>query len=121
MIEQDIRVLVVEGRFYPELQVELRRGAERALKAAGVEFDVLGVPGAFEIPGAIAFDEEAGHRPAGGRYDGYVGLGCGIRGETTHYDDGCGESARGLMDLAIGRKLAVGYAILTCETDAQAW
>ena len=121
MIEEDIRVLVVEGRFYPELQVELRRGAERALKAAGVDFDVLAVPGAFEIPGAIAFAEDVGHRPTGVRYDGYVALGCVIRGETTHYDYVCTESARGLMDLAIGRKLAVGYGILTCETDAQAW
>ena len=121
MIEQDVRVLVVEGRFYPELQVELRRGAERALKAAGVEFDVLAVPGAFEIPAAIAFAEEAGHRPAGVRYDGYVALGCVIRGETTHYDYVCSESARGLMDLAVGRRLAIGYGILTVETDAQAW
>jgi 6,7-dimethyl-8-ribityllumazine synthase len=55
------------------------------------------------------------------RYDGYVALGCVIRGETTHYDYVCAESARGLMDLAIGRKLAVGYGVLTVENDEQAW
>ena len=121
MIQQDIRVLVVEGRFYPDIQAELRQGATRALEAAGASFDVVAVPGAFEIPAAIAFAEEAGHKPTGIRYDGYVALGCVLRGETTHYDYVCGESARGLMDLAIGRKLAVGYGILTCENDAQAW
>jgi 6,7-dimethyl-8-ribityllumazine synthase len=121
MIEQEIRVLVVEGLFYADIQAELRQGAVRALQAAGAQYDVLGVPGAFELPAAIAFAEEAGHRPAGVRYDGYVALGCVIRGETTHYDYVCTESARGLMDLAIGRKLAIGYGVLTCENDAQAW
>ena len=121
MIEQETRVLVIEGLFYPEIQAELRKGAERALQAAGAVFDVVGVPGAFEIPGAIAFAEEAGHRPAGIRYDGYVALGCVIRGETTHYDYVCQESARGLMDLAVGKRLAIGYGILTVETDAQAY
>ena len=121
MVDDAVRVLVVEGRFYPELQDELRRGAARALDAAGAEYDVAAVPGAFELPAAIAFAEEAGHRPAGVRYDGYVALGCVIRGETTHYDYVCAESARGLMDLAIGRKLAVGYGVLTVENDEQAW
>ena len=121
MIEQDTTVLVVEGLFYPDIQQELRKGATRALQAAGARFEVVGVPGAFEIPAAIAFAEEAGHRPAGVRFDGYVALGCVIRGETSHYDYVCAESARGLMDLAVGRKLAVGYGILTTDTDAQAW
>lgn len=121
MLEQDIRILVVEGRFYPEIQGELRKGASRALKAAQAEFDLVEVPGAFEIPAAVALAEEAGHRPTGVRYDGYVALGCVIRGETTHYDYVCGESARGLMELSIGKRLAIGYGILTVETDAQAW
>ena len=120
MAEDPTRVLVVEGRFYPEIQDALRAGAARALEAGGAEFDVIGVPGAFEIPAAIAFAEEAGHRPAGVRYDGYVALGCVIRGETTHYDYVCGESARGLMDLAIAKRLAIGYGVLTVENDAQA-
>ena len=120
MAEDPPRVLVVEGRFYGHIQDQLRRGAARVLEAAGADFDVVAVPGAFEIPAAIAFAEEAGHRPAGVRYDGYVALGCVIRGETTHYDYVCAESARGLMDLAVGRKLAVGYGILTVEDEAQA-
>ena len=120
MNDEAPRVLVVEGRFYPDLQEELRRGASRALTTAGAVFDVVGVPGAFEIPAAIAVAEEAGHRPTGVRYDGYVALGCVIRGETTHYDYVCAESARGLMDLAIGKRLAVGYGILTVENEAQA-
>ena len=120
MAEDPARVLVVEGRFYPEIQEALRAGAARVLEAAGADFDVIGVPGAFEIPAAIAFAEEAGHRPAGVRYDGYVALGCVIRGETSHYEYVCAESARGLMDLAIGRKLPVGYGILTVENEAQA-
>jgi 6,7-dimethyl-8-ribityllumazine synthase len=121
MAEDPPRVLVVEGRFYPELQDELRRGAVRVLEAAAASFDVVAVPGAFEIPAAVALAEEAGHRPMGVRYDGYVALGCVIRGQTTHYDYVAGESARGLMDLAIARKLAIGFGILTCENDEQAW
>jgi 6,7-dimethyl-8-ribityllumazine synthase len=70
------------------------------------------VPGAFEIPGVIAM--------AAGHYDGFVALGCVVRGETTHYDYICGESARGLMDLAINKKLAIGYGILTVDTMEQA-
>ncbi|HEX8568991.1 MAG TPA: 6,7-dimethyl-8-ribityllumazine synthase [Caulobacteraceae bacterium] len=121
MADDPPRVLVVEGRFYADIQDEMRRGAAQALEVAGAPFDVIVVPGAFEIPGAIAFAEEAGHRPAGTRYDGYVALGCVIRGETSHYDYVCGESARGLMDLAIGKRLAIGYGVLTCENDDQAW
>ena len=120
MAEDALRVLVVEGRFYPEIQDELRRGAAAVLDAAGAAYDVITVPGAFEIPAAIAFSEEAGHRPMGVRYDGYVALGCVIRGETTHYDYVCAESARGLMDLAVGRRLALGYGVLTVENEAQA-
>ena len=70
------------------------------------------VPGAFEIPAAIAWH--------GDRFDGYLAFGCVVRGETSHYDYVCGESARGLMDLSIGRGLAIGYGILTVESLAQA-
>lgn len=121
MADQPLRVLVVEARFYERIAEELRRGAIDAIGAYGAQHDLVSVPGAFEIPAAIAFAEEAGHRPAGARYDGYVALGCVIRGETTHYDYVCGESARGLMDLAVGRKLAIGYGVLTVEDEAQAW
>jgi 6,7-dimethyl-8-ribityllumazine synthase len=79
------------------------------------------VPGALEIPAAIAFAEDAAHRPAGRRYDGYVALGTVIRGETYHFEVVSNESARGLMDLTIGKRLAIGNGVLTTETDEQAW
>ena len=120
MIEDKVRILIVEARYYSHIQDELLGGAKSALDALGADYDVVTVPGAFEIPGVIAIAEEGGHRPAGVRYDGYVALGCVIRGETSHYDYVCGESARGLMDLAIGKRLAIGYGILTVEDEAQA-
>lgn len=108
-------VLIVEARFYEDLADELVKGAMATLEAAGVTYDRIAVPGAFEIPAAI------GYAAQGGKYAGYVALGCVIRGETTHYDYVCGESARGLQDLAIQRHLAIGYGILTCENGEQAW
>ncbi len=120
MIEDKVRILIVEARYYAHIQDELLAGAKSALEALGADYDVVTVPGAFEIPAIIAIADEGGHRPAGVRYDGYVALGCVIRGETTHYDYVCGESARGLMDLAIGKRLAIGYGILTVEDEAQA-
>ena len=111
------RILIVEARFYEEIADELARGAIAALDSAGATHDRISVPGAFEIPAAIGM---AARSPEGG-YDGYVALGCVIRGETSHYDYVCGESARGLQDLAVRDGLAIGYGILTCETDEQAW
>ncbi|MFN3461399.1 MAG: 6,7-dimethyl-8-ribityllumazine synthase [Oceanibaculum sp.] len=108
-------VLIVEARFYEDLADELVKGAMAALDAAGATYDRIAVPGAFEIPAAI------GYAAQGGKYAGYVALGCVIRGETTHYDYVCGESARGLQDLAIQQRLAIGYGILTCENGEQAW
>ena len=84
------------------------------LEAAGATAELVEVPGAFEIPGVIAMAADSA------RYDGYVALGCVIRGQTTHYDYVCGESARGLMTLAVERRLAIGYGILTVENEAQA-
>lgn len=106
-------ILIVQAPYYTEVAEELRRGAEAALTEAGARFDVLSVPGALEIPGAIAMAEESE------RYDGYVALGCVIRGETSHYDIVAGESARGLMALSL-EGAAVGNAILTCENGDQA-
>jgi 6,7-dimethyl-8-ribityllumazine synthase len=120
MLEDPLRILIVEARFYDHIADELLAGARAALKAAGAESDVVTVPGALEIPGVIAMAEEGGHRPAGVRYDGYVALGCVIRGETYHFEIVAGESARGINDLAIGRRLAIGNGILTVETEAQA-
>jgi 6,7-dimethyl-8-ribityllumazine synthase len=120
-MEDALRILVVEARFYNAISDALLEGAAEALKAYGAEFDVVTVPGAFELPAAIAFAEDAGHTAAGVRYDGYVALGCVIRGETTHYDYVCGESARGLMNLSVEKRLAVGYGVLTVEDEDQAW
>jgi 6,7-dimethyl-8-ribityllumazine synthase len=109
-------LLIVEARYYEALSDALLDGARAALADAGASFEVITVPGALEIPAAIAFAAE-GER----QYDGYVALGCVIRGETYHFDIVANESSRGLMDLAIGRGLASGNGILTVENEAQAW
>src|ERR1700739_3476240 len=121
MLEDTLRVLVVEARYYGDIADELLAGASDALRAYGAEFDVVTVPGAFELPAAIALAEEGGHGPGGVRYDGFVALGCVIRGETTHYDYVCCEAARGLVELSLGKKLAIGYGVLTVEDEDQAW
>ena len=108
-------ILVVEAPYYAHIAAELRRGAERALDAAGATHESIAVPGSFEIAGAIGFAARASDG-----FDGFVALGCVIRGETTHYDHICAESARGLQDLAIRDGLAIGYGILTVENEAQA-
>ena len=121
MPTEKLKVLIVEARFYDDLADALLAGATETLKAHDVEYDVVTVPGALEIPGAIAIADEGGHRPVGVRYDGYIALGTVIRGETYHFEVVSNESARGLMDLTIGKKLAIGNGILTCEDDDQAW
>jgi len=115
-------ILVVEARFYPDIAEEMARGAIAELENAGATYERLEVPGAFEIPTAIrmairSLDFFAGRR----RFDGYVALGCVIRGETSHYDYVSGESARKLQDLATEHVLALGYGILTCDNAEQAW
>ena len=122
MSQDKTRILIVEARFYSDLADELLKGATDALEAFGAEHDVITVPGALEIPAAIALAEEGGHRPAAAApYDGYVALGTVIRGETYHFEIVSNESARGLVDLSIGRNLAIGNGILTVEDEAQAW
>src|SRR5438094_614047 len=122
MSETKTRVLIVEARFYSDLSDELLRGATQALESFGAEYEILTVPGALEIPGAISVAEEAGHRPAGGApFDGYVALGTVIRGETYHFEIVSNESARGIMDLTVRKQLAIGNGILTVEDEAQAW
>lgn len=108
-------ILLVEAPYYAHIAELLRQGAERALDEAGATRDAISVPGAFEIPAAIALVAESTNQ-----FDGFVALGCVIRGETTHYDHICAESARGLQDLAVRDRLAIGYGILTVETEAQA-
>ena len=113
------RILVVEARFYDDIADMLLEGATRALKRSGAAFDRVSVPGALEIPPAIAIALDAATR-RGEPYDGVVALGCVIRGETSHYDVVAGESARALMDLALSHRLAVGNGILTVDTQEQA-
>lgn len=111
-------LLIVEARFYEEIADELLAGATAVLKQAGATFDRIAVPGALEIPAAIAMALEAGED--GEEYDGFVALGCVIRGETSHYDIVAGESARALMDLAVNESVAIGNGIITCENADQA-
>ena len=99
--------LIVEARFYDALADAQVEGATRAFTAAGATYERISVPGALEIPAAIAFAHSGSVH-----YDGYVALGCVIRGETTHYDIVCNESARALMDLAVAENLAIGNGIL---------
>lgn len=121
MSDQPLRILIVEARFYDDLADALLEGAADALKAYGAEYDVVTVPGALEIPGAIAMAEEAGRGPGGVAYDAYVALGCVIRGETYHFEIVSNESARGVMDLTVGKRLCIGNGILTTEDEEQAW
>jgi len=107
-------LLIVEARFYDALADAELAGAVAALKVAGATHDLLTVPGALEIPAAIAFADAAG------QYDGYVALGCVIRGETYHFEVVAGESARAIMALTLDG-LAIGNGILTVENEAQAW
>jgi 6,7-dimethyl-8-ribityllumazine synthase len=120
LLEDKIRLLIIEARFHGPVSDALLKGASAAITAAGAEYDVVTVPGALELPAAVAMADEGGHRPAGIRYDGYVALGCVIRGETYDFEVVSNEQARGLTDLAIGRRLAIGSGVLTVDTLAQA-
>ena len=110
------KLLIVEARFYDDIADALLDGAKAALAQAGAAFDVVTVPGALEIPAAIAMALRSGQP-----YDGYVALGCVIRGETAHFDIVAGESARGLMDLSVAYAAPIGNGIITVENEAQAW
>ena len=108
------RLLLVIAPYYRDIADQLQRGAEAVAAEAGATLDRVFVPGAFEIPAAIALAAKTN------QYDGFVGLGCVVRGETSHYDYVCGESARGLMNLSTFEGLSIGYGILTVENIAQA-
>lgn len=110
-------LLIVEARFYADLADELVAGAIEAIEAAGGTWNRVEVPGALEIPAAISMADAGASKS----FDGYVALGCVIRGETSHYDYVCGESARALQDLGVQDLLAVGNGILTVEDYDQAW
>jgi len=119
MAEVRQRILIVEARFYEGLADALLEGARSAIAKAGADCEVVTVPGALEIPAAIAIAERSESRNGG--FDGYVALGCVIRGETYHFEIVAGESARALMAIAIDTGLAIGNGILTVEDEDQAW
>jgi 6,7-dimethyl-8-ribityllumazine synthase len=113
-------LLIVEARFYDDMADALLEGATEALKAAGATYDIITVPGALEIPPAIAMALDAADDD-GTQYDGFVALGMVIRGETYHFDIVSNESSRALMDLAVSESLPLGNGILTVDNDEQAW
>jgi 6,7-dimethyl-8-ribityllumazine synthase len=108
------KLLLVVSPYYRGVADMMQRGAEAAAEQAEATLDRIFAPGAFELPAAIA------HASKAGVYDGFVALGCVVRGETSHYDYVCGESARGLMNLSTFDGLAIGYGILTVDTLEQA-
>ena len=115
-----LRILIVEARYYEDIADKLLAGAVATLEAAGATHDRLTVPGALEVPPAVAIALDAAQakrKP----YDGVVALGCVIQGETYHFDLVSNESARGLMDLAIDRQIPLGNGILTVDNEAQAY
>ena len=114
------RALIVEARFYDDIQDALLEGAVAELEAAGVTHEVITVPGALEIPAAIAIALDAAEKN-GKPYDAVVALGCVIRGDTIHFEIVSMESSRALMDLAVARKIPLGNGIITVNTEAQAW
>lgn len=107
-----MKILIIEARFYPEIADPMLAGAKKVLDAAGAEYELLSVSGALEIPAVISMARDS--------FDGFVALGCVIRGETYHFDIVSNESARGINDLAMQHKLAIGNGIITVENRAQA-
>jgi 6,7-dimethyl-8-ribityllumazine synthase len=114
------RALIVEARFYDDIQDALLDGAISELKSAGVTHDVITVPGALEVPAAVAIALDAAEQ-AGKPYDAVIALGCVIRGDTIHFEIVSTESSRALMDIAVARRMPLGNGIITVNTDAQAW
>lgn len=114
------RILIVEARYYEDIADELLSGVVTALDDAGASHDCVTVPGALEIPTALAIGLDAAEERKE-PYDGAVALGCVIRGDTIHFEIVSELSARGLMDVSIARKIPIGNAILTVDTEGQAW
>lgn len=108
------KVLIIESPYYEHVVAMLREGAIEVLEGHGRDYEIEQVPGALEIPAALNMLQKTG------RYDAYIILGCVIRGETSHYDIVCNESARGVYDLVAQHNLALGNAVLTVENEQQA-
>lgn len=113
-------VVIIEARFYDDIQDALLAGAVKELEAAGVGYDVISVPGALEIPAAIAIALDASKKN-GRPYDGAIALGCVVRGDTIHFEIVSMELSRALMDLAVARSLPLGNGVITVNTTEQAW
>ena len=109
-------LLIVDAPYYTDLSAELLKGVEAELASAGATSDYVAVPGVLEIPAAVAMAVQGSKH-----YDGYIVIGCVIRGETTHYDIVSNESARALMALSVEHRLALGNGIQTVENSDQAW
>jgi 6,7-dimethyl-8-ribityllumazine synthase len=117
------RVLIIDGRYYEAISDLLAAGAIAELETAGASYERVTVPGALEVPLALAQAVAAGSIPgsaSSARFDGAIVLGCVIRGETTHYETVCNNTNHWLMDLAVRHAIPLGNAILTVETEAQA-
>lgn len=110
------KVLIVQARFYDQIHDMLLNSAKTVFDAQGVLYDVITLKGALEIPATV----QMAHKSPTHTYDGYLCLGCVIRGETTHYDYVCAESCRGIMDVSLKYNLAIANGILTVENMQQA-
>ncbi len=112
------KIIIVQATFYQDISKMLLEGAIAKIKENGYDYETVTVPGAFEIPTTIAIIAKS--KKYQNEIVGYVALGCVIRGETTHYDYVCLESARGINKLAIKYQLPIGYGIITVENKEQA-
>ena len=116
MSDSNPHILIVEARFYDSLSDALLEGAKAALDEAGATYDVVTVPGALEVPAAIAYAIDGQNE-----YDGFVALGVIIRGETYHFEIVANESSRAIMDLSVAEGVPIGNGVLTVENEQQAW
>jgi 6,7-dimethyl-8-ribityllumazine synthase len=125
MLQDKLNILIIEARgdegVTAALSDALLKSAVNAIIAEKADCSVVTAPGVFHLPGAVAQAEVGGSRPAGIRYDGYVALGCLIRGKTLRYELLASETMRGLMDLTIGRNLLIGQGLITADTESDAW
>jgi 6,7-dimethyl-8-ribityllumazine synthase len=111
------RILVLQAPYYRAVIEGMRRGADALLAAVGAEVETAEVAGAFELPGALRLALKA---PRGRRWDGFLVLGCVVKGETDHYDHICREACRGVMDIAVETGVPIGFGLLTVHSLAQA-
>lgn len=109
-------LLVIDAPYYTKISESLMKGVRIVLEKASATHDYVTVPGVLEIPAAVSIAVASSKN-----YDGYIVIGCVIRGETTHYEIVSNESARAIMDLSVNHNLAIGNGIQTVENEAQAW